>query len=99
MSRTASGIQDDTPTPDMLVPLMPGADVVQVIVATEATKIIRVAAGQYALQTATASVAYTVLGGVTGLIYRTGVQDDYQQAFGSARAGGSAGLPINWPQT
>jgi hypothetical protein len=99
MSRTVANLQADNTYPDMLVPLMPGADVVQVAVSTETSKIIRVAAGQYALQTATASVAYTILGGVTGLVYRTGVQDDYQEAFGSSRAGGALGLPIGWPQT
>ncbi len=97
--RTVSRVQSDQPISDMTIPLSAPGDIVQVIVAAETTKIIRIAAGEYSFRTQTASVAYTFAGSISGLIFRAGIQDDYQQQFGSARAGGSQGLPVGWPQT
>lgn len=97
MSRTVSRVQSDQSFADMTVALSPPGD----IVAAGATvqTLTRIAAGEYSWRAATATTAYTFVGGVSGLIFRTGLQDDYQQAFGSARAGGSQGLPAAWPQT
>lgn len=97
--RTASNFQQDTPSLDGLVALSAGADIVQVPVAAETTKMTKVAAGEFSLRTQSASLPYIFMGGMSGLIFRTGEQDDYQQAFGSARAGGAQGLPIGIPST
>lgn len=98
MSRTLSRVTGDQPFSDMIIALSAPGDIQQVIVATETTKITKIAAGEYSFRTQSASVAYTFAAGVSGLIFRGGLQDDYQQAFGSSR-GGSANLPIGWPQT
>jgi hypothetical protein len=99
MSRTVSNLQQDTPSLDGLVSLAAGADIVQVPVAAETAKMTRLAAGEFSLRTQTASTAYSFMGGLAGLIFRTGEQDDNQQAFGSARGGGAQGLPIGIPNT
>jgi hypothetical protein len=99
MSRTVSNLQQDAPSSDGLVALAAGADIVQVPVAAETTKMTRIAAGEFSLRTQSASLPYTFFGGLSGLIFRTGEQDDYQQAFGSARAGGAQGLAIGVPNT
>lgn len=98
MSRTLSRISGDQSFSDMIIAMSAPGDIQQVIVATETTKITKIAAGEYSFRTQSASVAYTFAAGVSGLIFRGGLQDDYQQAFGSSR-GGSANLPIGWPQT
>jgi hypothetical protein len=97
MSRTVSRLVSDQPFSDMTVSLSPPGD----IVAAGATvqTLTRIAAGEYSWRAATATTAYTFVGGVSGIIFRTGLQDDYQQAFGSARAGGAANLPVGFPQT
>lgn len=48
---------------------------------------------------ATAATAYTATVPIGPSIYRYGLQDDLQQQFGSARAGGASGLPTGWPTT
>jgi hypothetical protein len=96
MSRTVANLQQDTPSSDGLVALAAGADIVSVVGTTVMT---RVAAGEFSLRTNQATTAYTFFGGVSGLIFRTGEQDDYQQAFGSARAGGAQGLAVGIPNT
>lgn len=99
MSRTQGRLQADLANFDGFVPLLPGADLVQVTLASETSTVHKIASGEYSLRTASTSSAYTFLGGVTGLIYRLGMQDDLQEFFGSARAGGAQGLPIGWPLT
>lgn len=99
MSRTASRLTSDQPFSDMLLALSPPGDIVQVPIAAETAKVTKIVFGEYSWRTGSASLPYTFAGGVSGLIFRTGLQDDYQQAFGSARAGGAVGLPIGFPQT
>jgi hypothetical protein len=96
MSRTVGRLQGDQVFSDMTVALSPPGDIISfggTVVAT------RIAFGEYSWRTNQATQAYTMVGAVSGLIFRTGQQDDYQQAFGSARAGGSQGFPVGWPQT
>lgn len=98
MSRTVGRLQGDQVFADPTIGLSPQGDILQVAGAGTST-LTKIAFGEYSYRTATASVAYVFVGGVSGLIFRTGLQDDYQQAFGSARAGGSQGLPPGFPQT
>ena len=98
MPRTQSTYNQDTPFGDGQIPLSPGADIVQ-IAGSGTSAYTRIAAGEYSLRTATASVAYTFIGGATGLIYRVGVQDDLQEYYGSSRAGGSNLYPVGVPLT
>jgi hypothetical protein len=98
MPRTQGTYNMDTPFGDGSIALMAGADIVQ-IAGAGTSALTRIAAGEYSLRTATASVAYTFFGGVTGLVFRTGVQDDLQEQFGSTRAGGSNLLPVGSPLT
>jgi hypothetical protein len=99
MARTVSRLQGDQPFSDMMIPLIAGADIVQVTGSGGASAMTKIAAGEYSLRTSTASQAYVFMGGCSSLVFRNGLQDDYQEAFGSSRAGGSAGLPIGFPQT
>jgi len=96
MSRTVARLTGDTPFTDMMIALSPPGDIISFAGAVTAT---RVAFGQYVWRTTAATTAYTMVGAVSGVIFRTGVQDDYQQAFGSTRAGGANNLPFAWPQT
>lgn len=97
MSRTVARLQGDQPFNDMLVALSPPGDIVAA--GATAQTLTKIAFGEYSWRAATATTAYTFVGGVSGLIFRTGLQDDYQQAFGSARAGGAQGLAPGFPQT
>jgi hypothetical protein len=97
MPRTQGTYNQDTPFPDGQIPLSPGADIVQ-IAGAGTSAFTRIAAGEYSLRATVASVAYTFIAGVTGLVYRVGVQDDLQENYGSQRAGGAnlqpSGVPI-----
>jgi hypothetical protein len=97
MSRTQARFESDSAYPDGLIPLMPGADIVQVGAGT--TTLTRIAAGEYAFVTSSATTAYTFVGGVTGVLLRGGAQDNLQEFWGSSRAGGAQGLAIGAPQT
>jgi hypothetical protein len=99
MSRTQGRIQADLPNTDGYVPLMPGADIFQAVLAAETSAYHKIAAGEYSIRTTSASDAYSIIGGVTGIVYRVGMQDDLQEQFGSARAGGAQGLPVGVPLT
>jgi hypothetical protein len=96
MARTVSRLVADQPFSDLLIPLSPPGDIITFGGTVVATKI---AFGEYSLRTNQATQAYVLVGGVSGLIFRTGLQDDYQQAFGSSRAGGAQGLPVGFPAT
>lgn len=97
MSRTQSAVAADTPYSDGLISLLPGADIVNT--GATAFTITKIATGEFSLHYAAAAGAVVVAAGVTGLIFRTGVQDDMQQFFGSARAGGAQNLPVGSPTT
>src|ERR1700689_3141223 len=97
MSRTQNRFESDVAFPDGLIPLMPGADIVSI--GAGVAPLTRVAAGEYSFLTSSLSTAYTFVGGITGLVFRGGVQDNLQEAFGSSRAGGAQGLSIGAPQT
>ncbi len=99
MSRTLGSLKTDQPYGDLIIALSAPGDIVQVILASETSKVTKIAAGEYSFRTASTSSAYTFAGGVSGLIFRSGMQDDYQQAFGSTRAGGAQNLPVGFPQT
>lgn len=96
MARTVSNLQQDTPSSDGLIPLIPGADIVGV---TAGSTFVRLATGEFSVHYAAAAGAVVIIAGVSGLVFRTGEQDDYQQAFGSTRAGGAQGLPVGQPIT
>lgn len=99
MTRTAGTFQADTPQPDGIIPLIPGAGIFQVPLASEASALHKIAAGEYSLRTSSATAAYTFVGALSHAIFRKGMQDDLQEAFGSAQAGGSQGLPVSNPIT
>jgi hypothetical protein len=94
MSRTQGPLQADMPQPDGLIPLFPGQDIIQIPVAAETSAMHKIAAGEYSLRTASASDAYEFVGSVSKAIYRCGMQDDLQEFFGSAQAGGAMGLAV-----
>ena len=96
MSRTTARLDADTPYQDGLVPLIPGADIIGITAGSTFTKI---ATGEFSVHYAAAAGAVVIMAGVSGLIYRTGVQDDGQSAFGSTRAGGPLGQPLASPLT
>jgi len=60
--------------------------------------ITRVASGEWSLRIST-TTATQVVGPLSTILLRFGQQDDLQQQFGSARAGGAQGLPVGWPNT
>jgi hypothetical protein len=97
MSRTRASLESDTPSFDGLIPLAPGADIVNT--GATAFTITKIATGEFSLHYAAAAGAVVVFAGVTGLIFRTGSQDDVQEFFGSARAGGAQGLSVGNPIT
>lgn len=96
MSRTQASMESDTPSFDGLIPLLPGADIVGLTAGSTFTKI---GTGEFSLHYAAAAGAVVIFAGVTGLLFRTGSQDDVQAFFGSARAGGSQGLAVGSPLT
>ncbi|SRR6266478_1030159 len=97
MSRTQASMESDSPSFDGLISLLPGADIVNV--GAPAFTITKIATGEFSLHYAAATGAVVVAAGVTGLMFRTGMQDDLQSFFGSARAGGAQNLPVNNPLT
>ena len=96
MSRTVARLDSDQQYNDAIIPLS-GTDFVNT--SAGASAFTKIAAGEYSLRLTAAATAYVTVTTITGLIYRGGVQSDYQQAFGSSRAGGALGLAVGWPQT
>lgn len=94
MSRTQASLESDLPSPDGII-FVSGLDCVATTGATTAT---RVAAGNFSLRGA-AAASYVIAIPVTGILVRTGVQDDVQEFFGSTRAGGAQNLAVGYPQT
>lgn len=94
MSRTQGIVQGDLAQPDGQIFLFPK----QVILASEASTIHKIAAGEYSQRTSSTSDAYTFVG-ILEDILRVGMQDDLQEAFGSSDAGGAQGLPVGVTQT
>ena len=95
MSRTQTRFESDSAYLDGIIPLLPGADILATG-ASGASALTRIAAGEFSLR-ATAAAAYVIMGGASSLIYRTGLQDNLQENFGSNRAGGAQGLPVGVP--
>jgi len=89
MSRSQGRVDSDQSYKDGLVPLGPADFLVQSGTSTFS----RIAAGEYSLHFAASSGAFVVVASLTGTMYRTGVQDDLQEQYGSLRAGGAQGLP------
>ena len=99
MARTVSRLVADQPFADLVISLSPSGDIIQIPVAAETVKATAIAAGEYSWRTQSASLPYKFAGAASGLIFRLGQQDDYQEAFGSARAGDAVGAPVGFPQT
>ena len=95
MSRTVATLDSDSPSPDGMIPF--GA--IDFSAVTGTAVLTRIAAGQFSLRTNQTAQGYVMLASVTGLLFRTGVQDDTQEFFGSSRAGGSNSLPVGSPVT
>jgi hypothetical protein len=91
MSRTQSASSSDTPFQDGLFPLAPGGDI---FATTGATTLTRISSGEISLRATAAATAYVVIGTASSVLFRTGVQDDLQQFFGSSRAGGAQNLGV-----
>ena len=91
MSRTQGRYDSDSPYKDGLifVPILPtyvtsGAGAVSN----------RPAAGRFATSLPTTATAYVLMIPLASLLFRAGLQDDLQEQFGSARAGGANALPV-----
>jgi hypothetical protein len=92
MSRSQGTLSADLPaTVDASIGLLPGDSVAAT---TGATTLTRIASGEISLRATAAATAYVIVGMAGGMIYRTGVQDDLQEFFGSARAGGAQGKSV-----
>jgi len=98
MSRSTGTKSQDTPFPDGMIPLLPGADILATG-ASGANALTRIAAGEFSLRATASGGTYVIMGGVSSMVFRTGVQDDALEFFGSLRAGGSQNLAINSPNT
>ena len=95
MSRTQLRFESDQAFTDGQLAI-PGADFVAVVGATTYAKI---AFGEYSLHCAASATAYTVIAGINSAVFRTGMQDNLQEQFGSNRAGGAQGLAVGQPVT
>ena len=99
--RTQGQFQQDTPFPDGFITLLPGADIVQAGGTGSSTyrRIGSAGSGEFSLYASTSTDTYVVMGGASGILYRSGMQDNLQEAFGSSKSGGAQGLPVGVPQT
>jgi hypothetical protein len=91
MSRTQGRVDGDTEYKDGLIwiPILP------TYVTTGTGQVInRPAAGRVATSLPTTATAYVLMIPLGNLLFRAGVQDDLQEQFGSANAGGAQGLPV-----
>lgn len=87
MSRTQGPLSADLPAVvDGLFPLAPGSNI---FATTGATTLTRISSGEISLRATAAATAYVVIGQASSMLFRTGVQDDTQNFFGSLRAGGA----------
>jgi hypothetical protein len=90
MSRTQARLDSDLPYADghIFIPILPN------YVTTGAGAVAtRPAAGLYGTSLPTTATAYTVMIPLGSLLFRSGVQDDLQEQFGSLVAGGAQGQP------
>lgn len=99
--RTQGQFQQDTPFLDGFIVLLPGADIVQAggTGSSSFTRIGSAGSGEFSLHCATSTDTYVVMGGASGILYRSGMQDSLQEYFGSSKSGGAQGLPVGVPQT
>lgn len=90
MSRTQGRLDSDQPYKDGLVffPIKVGD------FTTGTPTITRPGAGQVGVSLAGSATAYVAMMTLPFLVLRTGVQDDLQEFFGSANAGGAQGLAV-----
>lgn len=95
MSRTQSRVDSDQSYKDGRISLGP-TDFTQVSGASTITKI---ATGEYSYHVAASVGAFEAIAGCTGVLFRTGVQDDLQEFYGSLAAGGAQGKPVGATQT
>lgn len=89
MSRTQARIDSDLPYVDghIFIPILPN------YVTTGAGAVAtRPAAGLYGTSLPTAATAYVAMIPLGELLFRSGLQDDLQEQFGSLQAGGAQGL-------
>src|SRR5208282_202596 len=75
MSRSTGTKSQDTPFPDGMIPLLPGADLLATG-ASGANALTRIAAGEFSLRATDSGGTYVIMGGVSSIVFRTGVQDD-----------------------
>lgn len=95
MSRTQSRLDSDQRYTDGRFSLGP-TDFTQV---SGASTITNIATGEYSYHVAASVGAFETLAGLTGAMFRLGLQDDLQEFYGSLRAGGAQGLPVGATST